>query len=119
VSGTPAPRDVHRVTNAEARGALRLEQLIGREVVDLRGRKVGRLTELRAEPRDGTLEITSFLIGSWGMLERLAMQRLFPARGYRARWDQIDLSDPERPRLTCYRSELELEPPAIERRNGR
>ena len=84
---------------------LRLDRLVGRQVLGRNNRPVGRLEEFRAEMRGGGCVITEFVIGSAGLFERLGigMQLLFGlARvGYLARWDQLDLSDPERPRLTC------------------
>ncbi len=59
--------------------------------------------------------MTEFLVGSYAMLERLAawgigraLLRLTSKRreGYRIRWDQLDLSDPQRPRLRCEVEEL-------------
>jgi hypothetical protein len=56
-----------------------------------------------------------FLVGKYAMLERLAAWRLGRAllgvigkrqEGYRVRWDQIDLTDPEHPRLLCDVDEL-------------
>jgi sporulation protein YlmC with PRC-barrel domain len=81
---------------------LRLEDLLGREVHGADGRRVGRIEEFRAA-KDG--EITTFVIGAAGLLERVGLGAGMLAGGGRggrvARWDQIDLSDPERPRLKC------------------
>jgi hypothetical protein len=56
------------------------------------------------------LVVTEYVIGASGLLERLgvAAKLLFGRRGggYAARWDQVDISDPERPRLTCPIEEL-------------
>jgi hypothetical protein len=88
------------------RNELRLEQLLGRRVRDASGRVVGRLEEFRAT-RDGEhWAVTEFHIGPTALLERLAVRHFGVGRpgrphGYRARWDQVDLSDPERPALTC------------------
>lgn len=100
MSGGPVP------VRASAKEA-RVERLIGRRVLDLRGRSIGRLEEIRAEPDHDGYRVSEYLIGSYGLIERLAMTRLWRrARGYRARWDQIDLSDPDCPRLTCPTGEL-------------
>jgi sporulation protein YlmC with PRC-barrel domain len=77
-----------------------LELLLGRPVLSREGRRVGRIEEVRAgEDR----EITEFLIGEGALLERLSAIGLFgwKKKGYRVRWDQIDWSAMERPRLTC------------------
>jgi len=91
---------------------IRIEDLVGRPVVDRSGKTLGRLSEVRAEPRRGGLEITGVMIGARGWLERLAMWtgRRRP-RGWFARWDQLDLADLDHPRVTCLRSELALDPP--------
>ena len=91
---------------------LRVEQLLGRKVTDAAGLVVGRLQEFRARRDGNTWEVTEFDLGRTALLERLAV-RHFPwilrgtrPAGYRARWDQIDLSDPEHPRLTVTVDEL-------------
>lgn len=101
-----------------ARGAgsaareFRIEDLVGRRVCDREGRKMGRVTELRVEPRGGAIEVTGVLIGTWGWIERLAMQKVWRrGHGWLARWEQIDFSDLARPRLRVPRSALALEPP--------
>lgn len=91
--------------------SLRLDRLIGREVYAANHRRLGRLHEFRAERRGSTWAITEYVIGAVGLMERLGLGvRLVlgierPA-GYVARWDQLDLSNPDRPTLTCPVSEL-------------
>lgn len=93
-------------------GELRLDRLVGRRVLAANNRSIGRLEECRAEKRGSGLVISEYVIGVAGLLERLGvgMKLLFGRRagggGYLARWDQIDLSDPDRPRLTCPIEEL-------------
>ena len=90
---------------------IRLESLLGREVLAANNRRVGRLEELRAQVRDGVCEITEVVIGVAGLAERLGLGvKVLLGRqrsGHVARWDQIDLSDPTRPRLTCPVEDLE------------
>jgi quinol-cytochrome oxidoreductase complex cytochrome b subunit len=60
--------------------------------------------------------VTEFLVGSYAVLERLAAWRIGRAvlrvvraqrkEGYRIRWDQLDLTDPQRLRLMCEVDEL-------------
>ena len=92
---------------------VRLDRLLGRQVLAPNNQSVGRLEEFRAEKRGNGLVITEYLIGSAGLLERLGMtvKLLLGKRGggYTARWDQLDISDPMRPRLTCPVSELRKE----------
>jgi len=102
----PTGRDAR---SSEAR-ALRLDRLLGREVVAGNHQCVGRLEEFRAEVHGSRCEITEYVIGAAGLLERLGVGvRLLLGRrgsGYVARWDQLDISDPEHPRLTCAVEEL-------------
>lgn len=94
---------------------VRIEQLIGRRVRNADGRDVGRIEEmvceieLHAHGRDyvvqeihvGTFGALDALIGS--RVLRLLLRTLLPSRAYRrleVPWSSIDLSDPDRPRLT-------------------
>ena len=95
-----------------SRAEVRLEDLLGREVYAGNNRRVGRIEEFRARWTPPTGTITAFVIGTAGLLERLDLgARLIVGRGAAggrvARWNQLDLSDPERPRLTCPFDELE------------
>jgi hypothetical protein len=91
---------------------LRLDCLIGREVLGANNHAVGMLEEVRAERRGSRCVVTGFVLGAAGLAERLgvSVKLLFGIRregGYLARWDQVDLSDPRHPRLTCPVDELE------------
>ena len=87
------------------RDELYLDTLLGRMVVAGNNRPVGRLEEFHAEQRGDYFHIVAFAIGSAGFMERLnvSIRALFgKSRGGKiARWDQIDINDPTRPRLTC------------------
>jgi hypothetical protein len=87
-----------------------LDQLLGRTVVAGNNRSVGRLEEFRAEQRGEYFQIVAFVIGAAGLMERLnvGLRALLgmSGRGKIARWDQIDISDPLHPRLTCSVDEL-------------
>lgn len=90
---------------------LRFDSLVGREVWTADDRKLGRLEEGRAERRGGAWVITEWMIGPAGLFERLGisarlMVGLGRSSGYIARWDQLDLHNPVRPRLSCPVSEL-------------
>ncbi len=91
---------------------VRLDRLLGREVYTANNRRLGRLHEFRAKRQGSTWLVTEYMIGGLGLTERLGLGiRLIlgvkRSGGYVARWDQLDLSDPERPRLTCPVKELE------------
>jgi len=87
-------------------GSLRLDRLVGREVHTRNNRRLGRLEEFRAERRGDDWVIREYVVGTAGLLERLGLGvRLIlgikPSGGYVVGWDQLDLSVPARPRLTC------------------
>jgi hypothetical protein len=90
---------------------VRIDRLLGRQVVAANGRPAGRLEEFRAEIRDGEWIITEYVLGLAGFAARLggSVRAFFnlPSIGYVARWDQIDLSNVETPRLTCSVDELQ------------
>ena len=93
-----------------------VQLLLGQKVFALNGQPIGRLEDIRTEKDRGHFFVSEFLVGSYAMLERLAAWKmgrvllgLFGAKrseGYRIRWDQLDLSDPRRPRLLCEADEL-------------
>ena len=89
---------------------LRLDRLLGRRVLAANNRSVGRLEEFRTDQHGSGFVITEYVIGAAGLLERLGLglKLLFGRKrtGYVARWDQLDVSDPERPRLKCRAEEL-------------
>ena len=93
-------------------GRLRLDRLIGREVYTRGNRRLGRLEEFRAERRGDDWVIREYVVGMAGLLERLGLGvRLIlgikRSGGYVVRWDQLDLSEPARPRLTCSVEEIQ------------
>ncbi len=94
---------------------IRLEDLLGRRVLDGSGRSVGRLEEVVAEWRGDQVVVAQYVLGMRGLLRRLSggIWRRHAGRvgpGYTARWDQIDVSDPQSPRLACRVDELERLP---------
>jgi hypothetical protein len=89
---------------------LYLDQLLGRMVVAGNNRPVGRLEEFHCEQRGDYFHIVQFVIGVAGVMDRLnvGMKALFgkSGGGKVASWEQMDISDPEHPRLTCSVDEL-------------
>jgi hypothetical protein len=84
----------------------RLELLLGTHVHAQDGRAIGRLEEFFAVREHDYYVVTEFHIGPMALIERLAVRHLgftLPGRvhGYRVRWDQLDIEDPNHPRLTC------------------
>ena len=90
---------------------LHLELLLGREVLDANGEKVGRIEEAIAQKIDGEWVVTEFLCGRFGAMERFSIHHLGNAlvhmlgatgtspKAQRIKWSDLDLSDPEHPRL--------------------
>ncbi len=92
-----------------------LDRLLGRMVLAGNNQRVGRLEDCRVERHGQECVITEFVIGAGGLLERLGVGvKLMLGRrtgGYLARWDQLDVSNPDSPRLTCRTDQLRpLEP---------
>jgi hypothetical protein len=84
---------------------LRLEHLLGRKVLTADHGSAGHIEEFRTAVLHGERVIVEYVLGRIGLMERLnvGFRRVFglATGGHVARWDQIDLSDPERPRLLC------------------
>src|SRR5215204_4046051 len=95
---------------------IHVELLLGTKVYALNGHAIGRLEEIRAAVDKGHCFVSEFLVGNYAFLERLAawpigraLLRVFGAKrkdGYRIRWDQLDLADPQHLRLLCKTEEL-------------
>ena len=94
---------------------IHLEQLVGRRVVDARGRHIGRIEEVRAERRDAEWIVGDYVLGIGGLVERLAAGELVSnvlgrlareAERHTVPWDELDLTDPERPRTRHTLAEL-------------
>lgn len=96
---------------------LRLQQLLGKQVMDTTGQNVGRIEEVRAMQQGEDWVIQEYLVGTTAILERLSawtvglkLLSLLGAHkifsGYRIPWDKLDLTDPDRPLLRCSIEEL-------------
>lgn len=94
-----------------------LELLIERCVVDKDGEKVGRITDICCEKKDGDWVVEEYLAASSKELDcfsacGLALRLIHFFGGHhfehrlRIPWQQPDLSDPDHPRLRCGRDEL-------------
>jgi hypothetical protein len=87
-----------------------LDELLGRMLLARNNRPVGRIEEFQAEQRGDHFHIVQFLIGSAGLMSRLdvGVKALFGkgGGGKIVQWDQVDISDPVHPRLTCSVEEL-------------
>src|SRR3954468_24304489 len=76
---------------------MRLDRMLGRQVVSLNGRSVGRLEECRIECEGDRWTVVEYEIGVAGLWDRLGLgARLLVGlkrRGYRLRWDQLAITD--------------------------
>jgi hypothetical protein len=96
----------------------RIELLLGKMVRDIDGRRTGHIEEIVAEKRGKDYVIIEYHLGRQALMERLSIASISGAilgfagarnhpASHRARWDQLDLSDPDHPRLKCRSNELE------------
>ncbi len=96
---------------------VRVEQLLGKLVVDIQGEKVGRIQEIRAEQQGQDWIVAEYLVGLAAVLERSSawaigrsIFTLFGSReagqGFRVAWNQLDLTQIDHPRLTCTIADL-------------
>lgn len=91
---------------------VQFELLLGRKVRDSEGRKVGRILAATVEAEGEDCVIREYHLGTVALLTRLGfsagMIAGLPLRSepLRVPWDQMDLRDPEHPRLTCPLREL-------------
>ena len=96
----------------QVKSTIRLDRLIGRTVLTGNNRPLGRLEECRAEERGGNWIVVEWFVGPGALLQRVglgARMILGPVKrsGYLVKWDQLDLTDPDRPRLTCRVDDLQ------------
>jgi len=99
-----------RAGTGTARREVHVGSLLGRQVLAGNNRPIGRLEEFRVETGADGCTVSEYVIGVGGLAERLGVGvKLLIGRrvGTRvARWDQLDISDPHHPRLTCPVEEL-------------
>jgi sporulation protein YlmC with PRC-barrel domain len=88
-----------------------LELLVGREVHDSEGKRMGRILSVTAERQGDDCVVREFLLGPAALLRLLGITTLRIV-GFSHReplsvpWEQLDLSEPRRPRLRCRADEL-------------
>lgn len=63
---------------------MRYHELVGKRVVSADGKDLGRVADLTAEPRDGRLFVTGFLMGPTALFRRIAFR--FPVMRIRWKW---------------------------------
>jgi len=95
---------------------INLELLIGKKVLGVSGKSLGRLEEIVADMHGRECFIEEFHIGAYAFFERLSawaigrsVLRVFRLGkgGYRVPWAEMDLTDPEVPRVRCPVTELQ------------
>ena len=96
---------------------INVELLIGRKVCDVDGKKVGRIEEFKVDQDDKSCVLDSYLVGSSALIARLSAWTLVRpiARAlhgrrfyslYQVPWQDMDLSDPQNPRLRTAEQDL-------------
>lgn len=91
---------------------IRIEEILGRELLGGNNQRVGRIEEFRVQRAGNRWAVRHVVIGLAGLLERMnvAARLVVGAKTGRARlarWDQIDFSNPSKPRLLVSVKELE------------
>jgi len=97
------------VNAADSPSELHVEALLGRVLHDADGRKIGRIEELVAEQRGTEWIVVELHVGIGALLERVVeLSTLLPMTGalrqkltvrYRVPWQQLDVRDPDHPRV--------------------
>lgn len=85
---------------------LHVELLMGRKVVDRNGKKVGRIQEIVAEYRGHELIVREVHVGRTGFVERFSLRPMRHKKPAKLRWEDLDFTDPEHPRLKVAVEEL-------------
>jgi sporulation protein YlmC with PRC-barrel domain len=94
-----------------------VERLLGTMVRDIDGEDIGRIEELRVEREENSCVVEAYLIGASGLIHRLSawtlvrpIRKFLSARdihsAYRVPWQDMDLSDPDHPRLRSAQRDL-------------
>jgi sporulation protein YlmC with PRC-barrel domain len=91
---------------------IHLELLLGRQVRDSEGKKVGRILAVRAMVDGEDCVVREYHLGTAALLTRLGLSAGAIAglpvhsEPLRVPWEVMDLSDPGKPRLKCSLAEL-------------
>jgi hypothetical protein len=91
---------------------IHFEHLLGCEVRDREGKRVGRILAVSTGREGEDLVVSEYMLGTAALLARLGLTagRLVGLRVRREPlcipWDQLDLRDPKQPRLLCPVAEL-------------
>ena len=104
-------------TPSSVTGEIQVESLVGQMLVDVDGRKVGRIEELVVEILATEWAVVEVHVGVGALLERIVeLSTLVPMMGalrrrlstrYRVPWRQLDLRDQDHPRALVRLGDLE------------
>jgi hypothetical protein len=89
-----------------------VELLLGCRVRDADGTVIGRIESIRAERRGDHCFVEEYQLGAAAYLSRLGISTAslvgwpLARQPLRVPWDQLDLSDPQQPRLRCTLQQL-------------
>ena len=89
-----------------------LQFLLGRVVFDCDGVRVGRIHDVIAEPDGERCVVREWLLGAGALWQRLGGRALhllgvrYAMAPIRVPWEEMDLTDPEKPRLRCRKEDL-------------
>ena len=95
-----------------------IELLLGTKVRDVNDEVVGRIEEFRAEQTGDSCYVESYMVGASALVERLSawtlvrpIKRMLKARhiysAFEIPWQEMDLTDPKRPRLRIAKKDLQ------------
>jgi len=96
---------------------INVELLLGTMVHDVNGEDVGRIEEFHVERDESSCRIDAYLVGASSLIDRLSawslvrpIAKLLKGRklltAYEIPWQDMDLSDPEHPKLRTARRDL-------------
>jgi sporulation protein YlmC with PRC-barrel domain len=96
---------------------INVELLLGTKVHDVNGEDVGRIEEFHVERDESSCRIDAYLVGASSLIDRLSawtlvrpIAKLLNRRklltAYEIPWQDMDLSDPEHPKLRTARRGL-------------
>ena len=85
-----------------SRTTIRLEELVGSLVRDRDGNEIGRIFDMRGEPRDSGIVIVEYFLSAGALMTRVGMsvRSLFGLQLkelIRVPWNELDLSEPDNP----------------------
>jgi sporulation protein YlmC with PRC-barrel domain len=97
---------------------IQLRDILGASVVDAEGEHLGRLEEIECERGDERCPINFYIVEHRGLRDRISSWALTSSmqkklsekrkdRPYRIPWNQMDLSDPQNPRVLVPKELLE------------